>query len=104
MVNITDYIDAARSYSDIRSDRALSKALNLSPAVIRGWRLGSLPKNDAFMVELAELGGRSPALALVDLSLMRAQKHKNQGLCRLYLGIRASVRKQHASYLGSYEH
>lgn len=73
MQTIDDYLDAARTARDLKSDRELCKALGVSAPVVNHWRSKRSWPSDAAMVRLAELADKEPSTALLNLNYWRAE-------------------------------
>lgn len=68
-----DYVQEAMDRNGFTSDRQLSAALGKSNSLISQVRTGRMFLDDATMMQLAQLAGRDPVLALLDLNTWRAK-------------------------------
>ncbi len=73
MPTIDFYTDLAKSRCGFKSDRELCEALGFSSTAVSNWRTKKAWPSDDTMVRLAELAGRDPARALLDLNAWRAE-------------------------------
>jgi transcriptional regulator with XRE-family HTH domain len=67
------YLDRALSGFENRSDRRLAEKLGISSSVINAYRHKNTFPSDEKMMEIAELAGVDPTLALLDLSAWRTK-------------------------------
>ena len=72
MLTIDDYCDTAKQRCRFRSDRVLSKALNVNNSSVSQWRTKRTWPADETMLRLADLAGVDPEQALLDLNAWRA--------------------------------
>lgn len=70
--SLTDYMDAARSRQDLRSDRALAVKMDLQQTTVHRWRAAKSYPSDAEMRRLAQLAGADEEQALLLLNIWRA--------------------------------
>lgn len=73
MLNMTLLIDHAKSAAGLRSDRALSAALGLSPIAVHHWRSGRVLPSDATMMKLCGMAGLDAANGLLALNIARSE-------------------------------
>lgn len=69
---LTDYIDRARAFSGLVSDRQLSVALDVSQPTISIYRRGLAIPTPEKMVKLARLAGVSPEIGLLHRAAWQA--------------------------------
>jgi hypothetical protein len=70
--SLTEYMDAARSGQDLRSDRALAVKMEVQQTIVTRWRTGKSYPSDCEMRRLAQLAGRDEEQALLLLNIWRA--------------------------------
>jgi hypothetical protein len=70
--SLTDYMDAARSGQDLRSDRALALKMDVQQTIVTRWRTGKSYPSDAEMRRLSQLAGADEEQALLLLNIWRA--------------------------------
>lgn len=76
MATILEYLDAARDQAHAKSDRHLSELAGFSAQWAHFIRQGKMLPSDDGMIRLAELAGRDPERALLDLNLARASSSR----------------------------
>ena len=71
MRTIDEYLDAAVINLKLRSDRALSVQLGLSPGSVNHFRMKKAWPSDATMIKIATLADEDPEEALLNLNIWR---------------------------------
>ncbi|MHC8493648.1 hypothetical protein ACTU44_13175 [Thalassospira sp. SM2505] len=71
MRTIDEYLDAAVDNLQLRSDRALSVKLGLSPGSVNHFRMKKAWPSDTTMIKIAELAGEDASEALLSLNIWR---------------------------------
>jgi hypothetical protein len=73
MKTIQSYIDDARRHSNLVSNNAVSRALDITSINMTRYHRGHGLPGDQIMLKLAELGGNDPFKALLDLNYWRSK-------------------------------
>jgi transcriptional regulator with XRE-family HTH domain len=87
-MDLSDYLDRAKSERGFRSERALSRELGVSHQSVVQWREGLATPRPETMLRLAELAGCSPEIAMLDHMAWRADGPKSRDIVAR---IRASI-------------
>lgn len=72
MLDIDNYMDAAKAAAGLASDRQLGRALGIGPTAPTNWRTRKAWPADDTTIRLAELAGLDAGQALLDLNRWRA--------------------------------
>ena len=91
MKSLNNYINDAKQAKNIKSDRLLCQALNLSNNAITSYRTQRAWPTDETMVRLAELGGNDPELALIDLNIWRTPAPAQKLYLKMFEKLTAAV-------------
>jgi transcriptional regulator with XRE-family HTH domain len=83
--SLTDYMDAARSRHELRSDRALGREMDVEQAIVSRWRLGKANPSDDQMIRLAQLAGADPDQAVLLLGVWSARDEPTRDTYRRLL-------------------
>jgi hypothetical protein len=94
---LKDYVNEAKKAQRFRSDAALGTVLGVGMEAVRKWKQGSAVPNEGIIVQLAEMGGNDPLLALIDC---RAQFSKDARAKAYWQKHRWQVKKNIAVGLG----
>lgn len=72
-MTLDDYLDDAKLALRTTSDRALGRALNVSPGCVVGWRNKRCWPSDEQMMKVAKLAGIDPRVAVLQLNMWRSK-------------------------------
>ncbi len=94
---LKDYVNDAKKVQRFRSDAALGSVFGLSMEAVQSWKKGRSAPDDGIIVQLAEMGGNDPTIALLDC---RAQFTKDSRAKAFWQQHRWKVKKNRAVGLG----